>query len=212
MSDKKTENFTKPLVALSILHIIGLICIRYPGLLEVFQLLAPFNLLIVFTTLLYYQKHWNFRVLAFLGGIYLTSFIIEALGVNTGYIFGEYKYGRALGLKVFNTPLVIGINWLILTYSVALLVKNMKFGVYGNALLAAIMLVSLDVLIEPVAIRTGMWAWADGKVPVQNYLAWFIFSYLFVAALLASKSKLRNDFAPYVFVIQLVFFVLANVL
>jgi putative membrane protein len=57
-----------------------------------------------------------------------------------------------------------------------------------------------------------MWAWADGKVPVQNYLAWFVFSYLFVTALLASKSKLRNDFAPYVFVIQLVFFVLANVL
>ncbi len=162
--------------------------------------------------MLFYQKHWNFRIIAFLSGIYVVSFVVEAVGVNTGQIFGEYKYGRALGLKAFNTPLVIGINWLILVYSTTSLVKNLKFGAFGNALLAAIMLVALDVLIEPVAIRTGMWSWADNKVPLKNYAVWFGLSYIFVLSLLASKSKLRNDFAPYIFVIQLAFFILANLI
>jgi putative membrane protein len=212
MSDKNSTNFTKPLIILSLLHIVGLICIRYSGLQEIFQLLAPFHLLIVFGMMLYFQKRWNLRILAFLTGIYLVSFTVEAIGVNTGQIFGQYKYGRTLGIKLFNTPLVIGINWLILTYSTALLVKDIKFGIFGNALLAAFMLVALDVLIEPVAIRTGMWSWVDNKIPIQNYAAWFCLSYIFVLALLASKAKLRNEFAPYVFVIQLAFFSLANLI
>ncbi len=212
MSDKKTFNYTKPLVILSILHIGGLVCIRNSGLLDVFQKLAPFHLLFVFGTILYYQKHWNFRIIGYLLGLYIAAFAVEAIGVNTGQIFGAYKYGKTLGIKLFDTPLVIGINWLILIYSITMLVKQLKFGEWGNALLGAIMLTALDVLIEPVAMRTGMWMWPNGKVPIQNYAAWFAISYIFIIALLFSKSKLRNEFAPYIFIVQLAFFILANVI
>lgn len=212
MSDKKSFDFTRPLVILSILHIGGLVCIRYTAFMDIFQKLAPFHLLFVFGVMLYYQKHWSFRSIAFLVGIYIAAFTVEAIGVNTGQIFGTYKYGKTLGIKLFDTPLVIGINWLILVYSVTLLVKPMKFGNWGNALLGAVMLTALDVMIEPVAMRTGMWSWPNMKVPVQNYAAWFAISYVFIITLLFSKARIRNDFAPYVFIIQLVFFLLANVI
>jgi putative membrane protein len=212
MSEKKSGNYSKPLILLSILHIGGLVCMKYGGLMDIFQLMVPYHLLIVLCVMLYYQKHWNFRGIGFLFGIYLAAFIVEAVGVNTGQIFGTYRYGKTLGFKVFDTPLIIGVNWLILIYSVTILIKKLPYGNLGNAALGALILTALDVLIEPVAMRTGMWIWPDAKVPIQNYAAWFVLSYIFILTLLFSKSKLRNEFAPYVFIIQMVFFLLANVI
>ncbi|MFN2335752.1 MAG: carotenoid biosynthesis protein, partial [Bacteroidales bacterium] len=48
--------------------------------------------------------------------IAVTSFLIEAVGVNTGRIFGTYTYGKALGPALWNTPVIIGLNWFLLIY------------------------------------------------------------------------------------------------
>jgi putative membrane protein len=39
------------------------------------------------------------------------------LGVHTGILFGNYKYGNALGLKLNDVPILIGINWFIVVYA-----------------------------------------------------------------------------------------------
>lgn len=41
--------------------------------------------------------------------------LAEILVVSYGIIFGNYKYGEILGYKVLGVPLIIGINWCILT-------------------------------------------------------------------------------------------------
>ena len=43
--------------------------------------------------------------------------ISEIVGVKFGIIFGDYKYGYALGYKIFEVPILIGANWAILTVS-----------------------------------------------------------------------------------------------
>ena len=42
--------------------------------------------------------------------------IAEILGVNYGLIFGKYDYGDNLGLKLLGVPLLIGLNWVVLTF------------------------------------------------------------------------------------------------
>ena len=71
-------------------------------------------------------------------------------------------------------------------------------------------MVMLDVLIEPVAGRFGMWYFKYNYVSLQNYLAWFVISYVLIIITLNLKAKLRNDIAPYVFCVQLAFFILLN--
>ena len=39
----------------------------------------------------------------------------EFLGVNYGYIFGNYAYGSNLGYKIGGVPVMICVNWVILT-------------------------------------------------------------------------------------------------
>ena len=46
---------------------------------------------------------------------FLTGMITEILGVQLGWIFGDYQYGEALGYKLFGVPLLIGVNWTLLT-------------------------------------------------------------------------------------------------
>jgi len=164
---------------------------------------------------MYYQKHWNLRVIFFFIFTYFITFTIQAIAVNTGWIYGQFHYDWALGIELYktNTPLIIGISWLTLIYCVGIMVKNMKFNFWLQALLAASLLFMYDVLQEPVASKFHMWDWGKGnKVPVFNYIAWFAISYPLLVLMLNIKAKLRNDLAPYVFLIQTGFLLFANLL
>jgi putative membrane protein len=109
-------------------------------------------------------------------------------------------------------PLLIGLNWVILVYSVG--VSMHQFGVKNDTLRAgigAIILVILDLLIEPVAIQFDYWSWANGSIPTQNYIAWFVFS--FACLLLFNRLKFAkvNPVAVVLVLAQFVFFIALNI-
>ena len=81
----------------------------------------------------------------------LTTWTIEAIGVNTGEIFGAYGYGKVLGFKIFSTPPMIGINWAILVLGTGYWLKSIKIkNTLLLSFLGAIIMTILDILIEPV--------------------------------------------------------------
>jgi putative membrane protein len=175
-----------------------------------FLSLTPLNLLVSLFVLLYNHqngtpKQWLvFFIVAVLG------YFVEVVGVNTGIIFGEYTYQTTLGWKVLETPVMIAVNWLILTYAVVYtLGKKIKNTLY-LALLSAVVLVILDFLIEPVAIKYNFWIWASDTVPVENYIAWFVVSFGLCYLMAHDKEKAKNDLAPYLLILQFVFFGIFN--
>jgi uncharacterized membrane protein len=210
MADKSKADLSQPLALLIGLHIIGLFGLKFHETQDIFARLIPVNLIITLGVLLYYQKHWNIRAIAYLFFVYVSSFVIEVIGVQTGKIFGVYRYGKALGPKLFDVPVMMGVTWLVLIYCVGLMVKNLKYNQFFKAAIAAVMMVMLDVLIEPVAIKLGMWGWEERRVPAINYAAWFVISYLYVLIQLNIKAKLRNELAPFVFVVIAGFFLAIN--
>ena len=46
-----------------------------------------------------------------------------------------------------------------------------------RAALAASLMTAMDVLIEPVAVRAGWWAWSARDIPISNYLTWWIVAF-----------------------------------
>ncbi len=210
-----SSTLTRPIIWLVICYIIELMGLTYSSHEEEYHILIPLNILITFGFLLYYQKHWNLRVIFFFIFSYIITFTIQAVAVNTGLIFGQFHYDWSLGLELYrtHTPLIIGLNWITLIYCTGLMVKNMKFSFWLQAALAASLLLMYDILQEPVAGRFHMWDWGRGnKVPIFNYLAWFAVSYPLLVLFLNLKAKLRNDLAPYIFLIQIVFLLFANLL
>ena len=99
----------------------------------------------------------NHKFLIFLIITYVITFSIEALGVETGLVFGDYVYGTTLGFHVIGVPLVIGFNWV--------LVEERIFGYGGwehNAVdLYALLSPSDDMRLRFVVEDTGRGIPAD---------------------------------------------------
>ena len=95
------------IAVLIIFHMVGIGGVLLANPIE-FLRLTPLNLLLTLVIILVNQQQWKFAWVFVV--TYLVGFFVEVLGVNTGFPFGEYEYGSVLGPKVFETPLMIGLN------------------------------------------------------------------------------------------------------
>lgn len=141
----------------------------------------------------------------------MAGFLIELIGVNTDAVFGTYTYGKTLGIKLWQTPLLIGINWFILVYCTGVFLEQFKIkNRFLFSLLGALILLSLDILIEPVAMSFDYWTWDGSVIPVQNYFAWFLFSGLMLWIFSSMSFNKQNKAAVVLLFSQFIFFAVLN--
>lgn len=211
-----TKLMKEPLLTMSILVIVYLVGIG--GILSPYQsyflLLTPLNLLL--TLILTIRKELLLKSLPFMGFAalaWLVGYFIEVAGVHTGAIFGSYQYGETLGLKVMDVPLMIGVNWLLLTYSAGELVRRMPaMHRIVKALLTAAFMVGLDFLIEPVAIQLDFWAWEGGDIPIRNYVGWYVVASFLAYVYHGLAHRPVNQIAIFTFTLQIAFFLILNLM
>jgi putative membrane protein len=98
-----------------IFHTCGLIGITY-GNKDWFIAFTPVNLFLSFFLLFVTQNELNNKNIISALSIFLIGMIAEILGVNFGIIFGEYEYLDNLGIKIFGVPIIIGVQWILLTF------------------------------------------------------------------------------------------------
>ena len=197
---------------LIIFYGVGVAGMIMPSTRELFKLLTPFTLLMTTILLFIYHDSYNNKFWFSAIIIFLVGFFVEVVGVRTGLLFGDYLYGDTLGVKLFNTPLMIGINWLMLVYCTGYIAGKFIQSLYFRAVLAAAAMVVYDFALEPSAIYFGMWSWHGGAVPLQNYIAWFFIA--FILNLFAGRFTMvskNNKFAFPLFFAQLVFFILLDI-
>ena len=113
-------------------------------------------------------------------GAYALTFAAEAVGVATGAVFGEYVYGPTLGWKIWDVPVIIAFNW-VMVVNGAICIAGRILSLRAAPgrrialpLLAGAIAAAFDWVMEPVAIRLDYWTWAGGSIPLQNYAAWFV--------------------------------------
>jgi putative membrane protein len=113
-------------------------------------------------------------------GAYALTFAAEAVGVATGAVFGEYVYGPPLGWKIWDVPVIIAFNW-VMVVNGAICIAGRILSLRAAPgrrialpLLAGAIAAAFDWVMEPVAIRLDYWTGAGGSIPLQNYAAWFV--------------------------------------
>jgi putative membrane protein len=203
--------FKASLVAMVTFHFFGIIGIssRFK---ELFLSTTPF-VLVVSTICLFLNFKKATKSLVYLFLICSTiGYFAEVIGVNTGYLFGSYYYGENLGIKLFGVPLTIAVNWAGLCIASASVMTELKVSKPIKIILAGLIPVVIDMLIEPLCSKLDFWHWTDGKVPVFNFLTWLVFSLVFCAIYLVSEIELKNRFAKYYLLVQIGFFGLLNLL
>lgn len=193
-------------IILPMMYLAGIIGLNTPALAPYFQALTPFNLVTSLGLLLLFHTDWNRSFLLYCLIAFLVGFGVEVAGVHTGAIFGEYSYGTVLGYKLWEVPLTIGVNWLMLTYLCGSVTDRLPVPTIGKVLIAAGLMTALDVLIEPVAIQLGFWQWHSPEIPTQNFVAWYAVSVALFLVYYGSKFQKKNQLSILLLTLQVLFF------
>ncbi len=118
--------------------------------------------------------------------IIVLSYLIETLGVNSGFPFGAYRYtGILFPVLPGSVPLAVMFAWvLIILGAYGWIQDSKRFTSVLAAIVGALLATLLDLAIEPVAAYVvHYWQWlAPGAinyygVPLANFAAWFLVSF-----------------------------------
>ena len=142
--------------------------------------------------------------------VFLIGFFVEVLGVYSGLLFGEYQYGKTLGFQFLGVPLIIGVNWVLLVVSSFAISSYFVSNSIFKVVLSSIIMVLLDLVIEPVAIRLDFWHWQAEVIPLQNYLMWFLVALLMNGILTFNRFRFNVKLGFGLLISQVLFFTLQS--
>lgn len=208
---------SKQIILISIIilfHLVGITGLAIPATRPVFLQIVPWHILLMFLVIIIsYEPLLNSCFLLFALIIFITGYCAEWIGIHKHWIFGNYTYGKALGLKFDQIPLIIGINWLLLIYSSGVLMQRIRIrSIFIRVIIGSIILVLLDLLIEPVAIKFDYWDWINNIIPLKNYAGWFLMSCMMLLVFEKFNFKKQSIVAPVLLLTQFVFFAILNIL
>ena len=127
---------------------------------------------------------------------------VEALGVATGFPFGGYAYGDALGPTLLGVPLVIPLAWTWMAWPAWIAAGRLASRRWPRVLLAGVALAAWDLFLDPQMVAEGYWRWDPlaapalpgvPGIPLTNYLGWLIVAVAMMAVLSAWVGAARAD-------------------
>lgn len=198
------------IAVLIILHLVGVIGLSIETYRESFLTLSFINLAISFSILILARKKHTIFYFSIVVFTFFLGMAAEWIGVHSSFLFGDYYYGENLGFKWHGVPIIIGVNWVMLTIISAAVACRFNLNKYTQALLAAFLMLFLDVLIEPFAIISDYWYW-NGEIPISNFVTWFLVALVLQIAWFHFNLAEKNKVAFSLYLIQVVFFVVLNI-
>jgi putative membrane protein len=189
---------------LLILYGVGIVSLMVNDLRNVVLPLSPYTLLLSFLILMNSYR-WKSPVVWVAILVFLLGFTAEWVGVQKGWLFGVYHYGSNLGPKLAGVPLIIGINWAMLTLATGAAAASMLKNRWAIVVVASLLMTGLDYLMEPVAVENGYWYWKDGKIPLYNYVCWFLVA-LLAQGINVGISKAKPNNTSWTLLLLLVLF------
>ncbi|MGE5829771.1 MAG: carotenoid biosynthesis protein [Micromonosporaceae bacterium] len=130
---------------------------------------------------------------------------VEAIGLATGFPFGAYVYGAALGPRLLGVPVVVPLAWTWMAWPAWLAATHLVRRAAARIGLAALGLAGWDLFLDPQMVAAGYWRWTEPTaaglpgapgVPVRNHLAWLGVALLMMTLLAAAGGPRLGDVGP----------------
>lgn len=200
------------LIILLIFYAVGVATIGFELKPDVVKL-SWFNLLLTGTVVFVNAHEKGIRFYLYCLIVFLSGFLVEVLGVASSWPFGSYYYGESLGWKLYDVPLILGLNWWVLIYASIHLSMLITSNKWLRILIAPALMLGIDFLIEPLCSKLDFWHWKDGVIPADNFWSWYVISLVLCGIyFLGFRNNKTNLVAVGAFLIQGVFFTLLNLL
>ena len=206
---KNLSNELLIMVVLIILYSVGIVGFCIPEL-KVVMLPISGTILYLTTIGVVLSSRDILKNLLFLFIAFCIGFSAEVIGVKTGVLFGDYSYGSNLGYKFAGVPIVIGLLWGVLAVGSASCVAQFPNLKKQAPFLAALLMLGVDYIMEPVAIASDFWSWHGAAVPLWNYICWFGIAWILQIILKRGMFLESNKVFNLVFLLITLFFSLLN--
>ena len=200
------------IIIIWLFHLSGLLGLLYIDK-NLFASLTPLNLFISTTLLFINQTNTTKMKFFIVFAIFFVGMIAEILGVQYGLIFGNYEYGNNLGLKLLGVPILIGFNWVVLTVICGSIShKIFKKSKILAVIFGVVLMLIVDLTLEPIAPALDYWEFSGSKAPLQNYIGWGITSLITQTLYQYFYKNKEFVFSFNLFVAQFLFFLGFNFL
>ena len=194
---------------LVLFHLIGFLGMVFIDV-EKFAQLSVYNLLLSLVLLLFGHTSSKSNFFKLLLPVFILGYLVELLGIFTGFPFGDYQYGEALGYKLSGVPAIIGVNWFLLVMGAGFFSKLVTESKGGQTFLASVIMVLVDFPIEHMASTLDYWHWAGNDIPFSNFIGWLFVSIIMQILFQKYMAKETNQLAiPYLVLVS-IFFALLN--
>jgi uncharacterized membrane protein len=144
------------------------------------------------------------------GLVSLTAVAVEALGLATGFPYGRYEYGDALGPTALGVPFLVPLAWLMMAWPSWVLADRLTRRVADprkavvRVGVAAAVFAGWDVVLDPQMVQAGYWTWAHPEpglpgiptVPLTNLAGWLAAGVVLMTLLSVLVSRASVAGAP----------------
>jgi carotene biosynthesis associated membrane protein len=130
---------------------------------------------------------------------------IEAVGVRTGWPFGNYSYAvDRLGPTVAGVPVVIPLAWAMMAYPALIVARRLSTGVLLTPIIGAVALASWDLFLDPMMTAEGFWKFSNPQralrhvpgIPLANYVGWVLAAFAMMLLLDRLPRRHAEDGVP----------------
>ena len=138
----------------------------------------------------------------------VTAVGFESVGLATGFPYGRYTYGDALGPTLLGVPFLVPLAWLMMAWPSWLLAGLLSRGLRPRLRrpvrigVAAAVFAGWDVVLDPQLVQARYWTWAHphpglpgiGTVPLTNLAGWLLAGLVLMTALdvLVARSSVTD--------------------
>jgi putative membrane protein len=120
---------------------------------------------------------------------YLYAYVVELIGVKSGWPFGTYSYDPSLGIRLYGVPFLVPLAWVMITYPIFIAVR--RTAKHWGFLYGGIGMMAWDFFLDPQMVSAGRWHWQivgphvpfQPEIPLSNSAGW-LFSGMGLIALL----------------------------
>lgn len=192
-------------IILTIFYAVGFFLNLSNDLNFVLKYLNPIFLFSVFIIIVL-EERLEIKFILWLIVSYFFTFSMEVIGVKTTLIFGNYYYGQNLGTKLFDVPLVIGLNWITLMLGSIGFVSLLEVKFPLKVIFVGIIMCIFDFVLEIIAPKLNYWFWIGGVVPLKNFFSWFFISLLMSTVYFSLRIDRQLGLAKVNLILQFFFF------
>ncbi|MCZ2837333.1 carotenoid biosynthesis protein [Modestobacter sp. VKM Ac-2985] len=118
----------------------------------------------------------------------VVAVLFEALGLRTGFPYGEYRYSDLLGPTLLGVPFLVPLAWLMMAWPSWVLAARLTSQIRpgrrraARVAVAAYVFAAWDVVLDPQLVQAGYWRWTYPEpglpgiptVPLTNLVGWLL--------------------------------------